>query len=120
MGKGNHHNYDAAIINGIWGLHLISSWYALRNAGTPYFVFCHGMLDPWFNRKFPLKRLKKLLVWSWGIYPALKDADAVLFYVTKKNYWHVSHFGLMTAMKLLLTMAQRECPIHKQIIQSNS
>ena len=37
------------------------------------------MLDPWFKRTFPLKHLKKWLVWPWAIYPALKDADAVFF-----------------------------------------
>jgi glycosyltransferase involved in cell wall biosynthesis len=37
------------------------------------------MLDPWFNRTYPLKRLKKMLYWPWGEYRVLRDASAVLF-----------------------------------------
>lgn len=37
------------------------------------------MLDPWFNRTYPLKRLKKLLYWPWAEYRVLRDARAVLF-----------------------------------------
>ena len=91
--KNNHHNYDSIIINGIWGFHLFTCWLALRNTNKPYFVFCHGMLDPWFNRTFPLKRLKKWLVWPWAIYPGLKDADAVFFtceqekLLARKSFW---------------------------------
>ena len=46
---------------------------------TPYFVFPHGMLDPWFKRTYPLKHLKKLLYWPWAEYRVLRDAAAVLF-----------------------------------------
>ncbi|MQU61112.1 glycosyltransferase, partial [Pseudomonas helleri] len=45
----------------------------------PYFVFTHGMLDPWFKRTFPLKHLKKWLYWPWGEYLVLRDAKAVIF-----------------------------------------
>ena len=37
------------------------------------------MLDPWFNRTYPLKHLKKLLYWPWAEYRVLRDAKAVLF-----------------------------------------
>src|SRR5438105_6162023 len=37
------------------------------------------MLDPWFNRTYPLKHLKKLLYWPWAEYRVLRDAAAVLF-----------------------------------------
>ena len=89
----NHYSYDTVIINGIWGFHLLACWLALHNTGKPYFIFSHGMLDPWFNRTFPLKRLKKWLVWPWAIYPALKDADAVFFtcdqekLLARKSFW---------------------------------
>ena len=51
----------------------------LRGTPTPYFVFPHGMLDPWFKRTYPLKHLKKLLYWPWAEYRVLRDAAAVLF-----------------------------------------
>lgn len=75
----NYLKYDAIIINGIWGFHLFAAWLVLRNKSIPYFIFSHGMLDPWFRKRFPIKHLKKYLLWPWAIYPALRDADAVLF-----------------------------------------
>ena len=91
--KSNSHNYDCVIVNGIWGLHLFITWLALRKTSIPYFVFSHGMLDPWFKRRFPLKHLKKWLAWPWAVYPALRDADAVFFtceqerVLARKSFW---------------------------------
>ena len=91
--KSNHHHYDCIIVNGIWGLHIYVAWLALARTKTPYFVFIHGMLDPWFKNKFPLKHLKKWLAWPWAIYPALRDADRVFFtceqerLLARKSFW---------------------------------
>ena len=46
---------------------------ALRHGATPYAVFPHGMLDPWFKRAYPAKHLKKWLFWPWGDYRVLRD-----------------------------------------------
>jgi glycosyltransferase involved in cell wall biosynthesis len=72
-------NYDVVIVNGIWQYSALGVWRALRNTPTPYFVFTHGMLDPWFKRTYPLKHLKKWLYWPWADYRVLRDATAVLF-----------------------------------------
>jgi glycosyltransferase involved in cell wall biosynthesis len=77
--KANAHRYDAIIINGIWQYHAYGTWRALRRSATPYFVFTHGMLDPWFKRAYPLKHLKKWIFWPWGEYRVLRDAAAVMF-----------------------------------------
>ncbi len=71
--------YDAVVVHGIWQYNSFGVWRALRGGATPYFVFPHGMLDPWFNRTYPLKHLKKLLYWPWAEYRVLRDAAAVLF-----------------------------------------
>jgi glycosyltransferase involved in cell wall biosynthesis len=71
--------YDAVVVHGIWQYHSFGVWRALRKTATRYFVFPHGMLDPWFNRTYPLKHLKKLLYWPWAEYRVLRDAAAVLF-----------------------------------------
>jgi glycosyltransferase involved in cell wall biosynthesis len=73
------HRFDAVVINGIWQFNCFGTWLGLRKAKTPYFVFTHGMLDPWFKRTYPLKHLKKWLYWPWAVYPVLRDAEAVLF-----------------------------------------
>jgi glycosyltransferase involved in cell wall biosynthesis len=75
----NAGHYDIVIVNGIWQYHSFAAWRVLRDGGTPYVVFTHGMLDPWFNERYPLKHLKKMLYWPWGEYRVLRDARAVLF-----------------------------------------
>ncbi|GAA6142168.1 glycosyltransferase [Hydrogenophaga sp. 5NK40-0174] len=71
--------FDAVIVNGIWQYHALGTWRALAGSGVPYFVFVHGMLDPWFKRAYPRKHLKKWLYWPWADYRVLRDAAAVLF-----------------------------------------
>ncbi len=73
------HRYDAVVVDGIWQYHSYATWKALRRSMTPYFVFTHGMLDPWFRREYPLKHAKKWLYWPWAEYRVLRDAQAVLF-----------------------------------------
>jgi glycosyltransferase involved in cell wall biosynthesis len=65
-------------MNGIWSFPNIAIRHAAHHSGTPYGVFVHGALDPWFNRKYPLKRLKKLIYWRFQ-YAVLRDALAVFF-----------------------------------------
>ncbi len=77
--KEKHASYDAVIVHGVWQYSSFGVWRALHGTETPYFVFPHGMLDPWFNRTYPLKHLKKMLYWPWAEYRVLRDARAVLF-----------------------------------------
>jgi glycosyltransferase involved in cell wall biosynthesis len=89
----NHHLYDVVIINGIWQYNSFGVWRALRNSATPYCVFTHGMLDPWFKHSYPLKHLKKWLYWPWGEYRVLRDALAVFFTteeerrLARRSFW---------------------------------
>jgi glycosyltransferase involved in cell wall biosynthesis len=91
--KHNARNYDCAIANGIWQYSSFGTWLALRNTNTPYFVFTHGMLDPWFKRTYPLKHLKKWLYWPWADYQVLRDARAVFFtceeerLLARQSFW---------------------------------
>jgi glycosyltransferase involved in cell wall biosynthesis len=75
----NVSGYDVVIANGIWQYNSFGVWRVLHNAETPYVVFTHGMLDPWFNATYRLKHLKKMLYWPWGEYRVLRDARAVFF-----------------------------------------
>lgn len=89
----NAKSYDAIVINGIWQYHSFGVWRALRRSGISYFVFTHGMLDPWFKHTYPLKHLKKWLYWPWADYRVLRDADAVLFtteeerLLARQSFW---------------------------------
>lgn len=77
--KQNATSYHCIIVHGIWQYHSFAVRQALRHSKTPYFVFPHGMLDPWFKHTYPLKHLKKWLYWPWGEYQVLAHARAVLF-----------------------------------------
>ncbi|MGE9296643.1 MAG: glycosyltransferase [Puniceicoccales bacterium] len=77
----NIKEYDAVIIHGIWQYHSFAVWRASRRlmSTPPYFVYPHGMLDPWFRRAYPIKHLKKCAYWLWAESRVLRDAGAVLF-----------------------------------------
>lgn len=76
--RGNIHRFDGVVIQGIWTFPGIAVRLIARKAGKKYAVFPHGSLDPWFERKYPLKHIKKLIYWPIQ-YPVLRDATAVLF-----------------------------------------
>lgn len=77
--KQHAHEYDAVIVNGLWQYIGFAVWRALSGTATPYYVFAHGMLDPWFKHTYPLKHLKKWLYWPWAEYRVLRDARKVIF-----------------------------------------
>ncbi len=94
--KANAGRFDGMIMNGVWTFPGLALRVAARGARRPYGIFVHGALDPWFNRKYPLKHLKKLFYWPLQ-YAVLRDAAAV-FFTTKTerdlaktsfrpNYW---------------------------------
>ena len=72
-------DYDAVLVEGLWQFHALATCLALRGKQVPYFVFTHGMLDPWFRERYPLKHIKKSLYWLVGDYWVLRRAQAVLF-----------------------------------------
>ncbi len=78
--RGAAAGYDAVVAHGLWQYHTSAVRRALGDSGRPpYFVFPHGMLDPWFQRQYPRKHLKKLIYWNLFERRALRDATAVLF-----------------------------------------
>ena len=97
----NRTRFDAVIINGLWQYHSFGAWRALRGSTTPYYVFPHGMLDPWFKRTFPLKHLKKSLYWPWADYRVLRDARAVLFTCEKEKLLAPESFALFRANSIV-------------------
>jgi glycosyltransferase involved in cell wall biosynthesis len=77
--KAHGDSFDRVIVHGIWQYHSFAVWRQFHGTATPYFVFPHGMLDPWFKRTYPFKHLKKWLYWPWTDYRVLRDAAAVIF-----------------------------------------
>jgi len=99
----NAARYDAVIVNGLWQYAGLAAWRALRGRETPYFVYTHGMLDPWFKRTYPLKHLKKSLYWPWGDYRVLRDAKAVLFTCEEEKLLARQSFGLYRANEVVVS-----------------
>jgi glycosyltransferase involved in cell wall biosynthesis len=76
--RANAGRFDGMIMNGVWTFPGYALRSAARRARRPYGIFVHGALDPWFNRRYPLKRLKKIVYWPLQ-YAVLRDAEAVFF-----------------------------------------
>ena len=76
--KENLGRFDGVVIHGLWQYHSYGSYRLVRHR-TPYAVFPHGMLDPYFKRAFPLKHFKKQVYWLAREYRVLRDAKAVCF-----------------------------------------
>jgi glycosyltransferase involved in cell wall biosynthesis len=74
----NRDRFDGVVVNGLWQYCGFAAWRALAG-NTPYVVFTHGMLDPYFKHAFPLKHIKKWLYWVPAEYRVLRDAYRVLF-----------------------------------------
>jgi glycosyltransferase involved in cell wall biosynthesis len=100
--KQNRARFDALVVHGIWQYPSFGVWRALRGTSTPYFVFPHGMLDPWFNRTYPRKHLKKLLYWPWAEYRVLRDATAVLFTSEEEKCLARESFRLYRAKEIVV------------------
>ncbi len=71
-------DFDASLLHGIWTRQNIGFLRAWKGQ-TPYAVFPHGMLDPYFIKYFPFKHLKKAAYYKTICVPLLRDAHAVLF-----------------------------------------
>jgi glycosyltransferase involved in cell wall biosynthesis len=91
--RAHAYEFDAVIVNGLWQYVGLAVRRALHGTAVPYFVFPHGMLDPYFKRAYPLKHLKKWLYWPWAEYRILRDARAVFFtseeemLLARRSFW---------------------------------
>lgn len=76
--RANAGRFDGVIVNGVWQYHGVASRRVFSGC-KPYVVFAHGMLDPYFARRYPLKHLKKLGYWILQERRNLSHAQAVCF-----------------------------------------
>ena len=77
----NLKSYDLVVVDGLWGFGGASVYLCsiMRRKTFKYYVFTHGMLDPWFKRRYPNKYYKKLLYWFLVQRKVLSEADSVLY-----------------------------------------
>jgi glycosyltransferase involved in cell wall biosynthesis len=99
--KKNIDRFDGIVVGGLWQYHSIALWMAAQGHASRYVVFPHGMLDPYFNRAYPLKVLKKLPYWMLAERRLLRDAYRVLFTseaeqrLAAESVWHCAGNGLV-------------------------
>jgi glycosyltransferase involved in cell wall biosynthesis len=80
--KLNLGRFDAVILNGLWQYPAYAIAKLARGPNVPpYFVFPHGMLDPWFQhaleRRF--KAIRNWFYWKLIEHEVIRRAEAVLF-----------------------------------------
>ena len=74
--------YDAAILNGLWQFQGYALWQASKKPKSPpYYIFPHGMLDPWFQKLSvrPLKALRNWIFWKTIQHRIVHRAAGLLF-----------------------------------------
>jgi glycosyltransferase involved in cell wall biosynthesis len=77
--RANLSRFDVVFVNGVWNYNTLAAHRALAGTDIPWAIFTHGMLDPYFKKRFPLKHLKKSLYWHTLLGKVFRDAHAVLF-----------------------------------------
>ena len=76
---------SAVLAHGLWQWPSYLAWKNYKKNGTPYLVFPHGMLDPWFKKTYPLKHIKKQVYWWNRQVTILRDAYAVCLTTEKER-----------------------------------
>ena len=115
--KANAAKYDAVVVHGLWQYHGFAARRVLTSLKLPYFVFTHGMLDPWFKRTYPRKHLKKWLYWPWGDYRVLRDARAVLFTSEEERLQARRSFWLYAAHERVVAYGTSTPPDDSQALR---
>ncbi|MFT3997299.1 MAG: glycosyltransferase [Asticcacaulis sp.] len=77
--RANAGKYDAVIVHGLWNYAVRAAARVLPGSGVPYFVFTHGMMDPWFRKAYPLKHAAKQMFWLTSEGPLMAGARSVFF-----------------------------------------
>jgi glycosyltransferase involved in cell wall biosynthesis len=71
--------YAYVFVHGLWQWQGAGTRLALRGTGTPYGLFPHGMLDPWFRNAFPWRHARKVAYWKLWENRVARDAANVIF-----------------------------------------
>ena len=75
----NAHRFDVVVLHGLWNFSSYGAWLGMRGLPMPYFIFTHGMMDPWFREQYPIRHIFKQIYWWLAEGRVLRDAQRVLF-----------------------------------------
>lgn len=115
--RANRKKYDIVVVNGIWQYSSFGTWLALRDTDTPYVVFTHGMLDPWFKHHYPLKHLKKSFYWPFAEYWVLKDAKVVLFTSEEERLLSFQSFPIYECNQMVIGYGAASPPAPPEVMR---
>lgn len=85
--------FDAVVVNGLWNYGTRVARLALVGSGVPYVVYPHGMLDPWFRKRYPLKHAAKQALWLFNEGVLIRHANKVMFtcqeeaLLARRTFW---------------------------------
>ncbi len=102
--------FDIVLTHGVWPYPSFAVWSACRATAVPYAVYTHGVMNPWFKRKYPLKHIKKWLYWHVTARRILRDAAAVLFACEEERRLAKQCFPVDNANELVLGMGISQPP----------
>jgi glycosyltransferase involved in cell wall biosynthesis len=74
--------FDVVVLNGLWQFQGYALWKAAKHRRMPpYYIFPHGMLDPWFQKMSvrPLKALRNWIFWKLFQHRVVHEAAGLLF-----------------------------------------
>jgi glycosyltransferase involved in cell wall biosynthesis len=104
----NAGNYDAVVVNGLWNYGSYGSWRVLHQLDVPYFLFTHGMLDPWFNKAYPTKTFFKAIYWRLYEHKVLRDARGVMFTCEEERQLAPKSFSPYAAREFVVGYGTRD------------
>ncbi|MBT8587053.1 glycosyltransferase [Polynucleobacter paneuropaeus] len=105
----NSNKYDVLIVNGVWQFHSFATYLASKSTKIPYFIYTHGMLDPWFKNAFPIKHIKKQIYWLLAEYWVIKNAKNVIFTTEEERQLAKSSFVPYTSKGVVINFGIRGC-----------
>jgi len=106
------------VVHGLW--HWPSRLAQTKKSKTqnPYLIFPHGMLDPWFQKTYPWKHIKKQLYWWIIEHMAIKQADAVCFTTHEEMKLARNTFTPYKANEKVVGLGVDNPPVENLLIRS--
>ena len=108
--KAHATRFDCVIIHGVFEFNSYGAWLALRDMSIPYFVFTHGMLEPWAKLHHQINHFRRWFYWPWGGYPVLRDAHAVLFLSDHERHRSQETFWLYDCHEFVVRFGTKGIP----------
>ena len=113
--KANRPRFDGVMVHGLWEYTGWAAWRALAGR-LPYVVFAHGMLDPYFKRRFPMKHRKKWMYWLGAEYWVLRGAARVLFTTATERDLAAQSFFLHRWQSLVVPLGSDPPPADRDSV----